>query len=66
MNVTQAAFETHRTDRRIAEWVKMSRENCGAMSPLMAFDRAIRDMREAGYRIPANVVAGVRAELMAR
>jgi precorrin-4 methylase len=59
--VTQMTTET-----RIAEWIASSRSAATAtFTASQAFEQAIRDMRHAGYRLPAPVVIGVRAALVA-
>jgi hypothetical protein len=59
-----AAPET--VEARVASWVASCRgwaaENPGC-SALARFDRAVEDMRHAGFRLPDAVVAGVRAAL---
>lgn len=49
---------------RIAEWT--GRCNAAANSEMTAaqlFEQSIRDMRHAGYRLPAEVVSAVRSNL---
>jgi hypothetical protein len=59
--VTQMTTET-----RIAEWIASSHKAATmTLSASQAFEQAIRDMRHAGYRLPAAVVPGVRAGLEA-
>ncbi len=54
------------TAERIAEWTAKCLAASGpTASPLQLFDQAVRDMRFAGYRLPAEVMAGVRANLAA-
>ena len=52
-------------EQRIADWVACSRINAAIDDPVQIFERALCDMRAAGFRLPAEVVAGVRAALAA-